>query len=1095
MMSRLTWVAALVVAAALALPAQTSTTGQITGAVLDPSGAVVTGAQVTLSGASGEQRTQVTDHEGTYRFALLTPGGYNVKVEAKGFQPFIANAIPVTITQTTEVVAQLSVAARTDALQVTAEAPLVQSSSPTTGRVIGEEQVRQLPLPTRNFQQLLALSPGTVASLSNNTEMGRGDVNISVNGQRTTSNNVVIDGTQVNSVGTNSTPNVSTPSPDAIQEFIVQTSMYDATLGRNSGGNIAVVTKSGTNALHGSVFEFLRNRQLNANDFFLNAKGRPRPFLTRNQFGATIGGPVIKDKTFFFFSYQGTRERNGASLNNSLTFPNIPAGLTNDRSDTALNALNAAFYTPGTTVAPISPITRKMLQAKLPNGDWAIASAAGAAASPILPVSTPLSGVSRFDDNQYIINIDHQFTPSNRLTGKTLLSNTPQYQSLFSFVGANPVQLPGYGGNIEFKNRVVSLQDTHIFKSGWINDAHFGFSRIDGPSTPQEPFKASDFGINNPLCAGSPQFCGMPTIQVLGLFSLGSTVLSDQRSTVNTLEWTDMLSVTKGKHFLRTGVEYRRYVVDFYFNFFSRGQVNFNSFKDFLAGNIAFGLLGNGVRDREMRAQDFAWYVQDDWRVSSRLTINAGMRLQYQGGISETQGRLVSFDPTQFFANKLPCTIAAPCTGNNGFRILKPGEPISPNDWSAAPRLGFAFKPAANRNLAIRGGTGLYFDRFSTRVANLQIFNYPFGITGLGLGSFASPFPDLSNVTFPVSGAPIPSPVPFYFAGIPLPTNRTPISGIYVSPDFRTPYVLQYNLSVQWEPRRNWLIEAGYVGSKGTKLTNIYTLNQGTQASTAPYTASGFSANKVLNGLQMATTDANSNYNSLQTSLTKRFSSGLQFLASYTWSKSIDDVSGASTNEFVALPGNQQSRSAQRAVSDFYRPHRFVLSGIYDLPKFYKGGSAVASALVNHWQTGGIMTLQTGSPFSVACIIGADTYNLADLVPGASFNVGGSVTSKLNNYFNKSAFAGSCTNTLPFGTAPRNLLRGPDQRNVDLSLVKFFPVRERFKTELRAEFFNAFNIVNFANPNNNVVVPFTLGTITSTSTGPRVIQFALKFSF
>jgi outer membrane receptor protein involved in Fe transport len=1058
----------------------------------------VANAKLTLLSSSGEERASTSGDDGTYRFPLLPPGQYTLTVEASGFQPYKATGVTIRITQATDLTASLVVAGGAESVDVTTEVPLVQTTSATTGRVIGDAQLRELPLPTRNFQQLLTLSPGTSSNLSNNTEMGRGDVNINVSGMRSTSNNVVVDGTGINSPGTNSTPNISVPSPDTIQEFIVQTSMYDATQGRNAGGNVAVVTKSGTNQVHGSAWEFLRNRQLNANDFFLNAAGRPRPILNRNQFGGTLGGPIVRDKTFFFVAYQGTRERNGASLTNSLSFPNIPSGLTDDRSLAALTALQAAFYAPGAVIPALSPVSVKLLQAKLPDGSWAIPSAARPAASPALPVTTPMSGASTYREDQFNINIDQSIGSNNRLAGKFFFSDSPQYQSLFSFVGSNPFQIPGYGGNIDFHNRVAGLTDSHIFSPSLINQAHFGYSRINGPSTPQEPLKNSDAGINNPMCAVNPRYCGLATIQVLGLFSIGSTSLADQRSTTQTFEWTDMMTWTHNRHMLRFGGEARRYRVDFFFNFFSRGQINFNSFQDFLAGNLVtggLGLLGNGVTDRGMRATDMAAYIQDDYRVTDSLTLNLGLRYQFQGGISEIRGRLANFDPSAFPGFSKPCTVASPCTGSNGFQILKPGETLNPNDSGLAPRIGFAWKPPAMRNLVIRGGYGVYFDRFSTRVANLQIFNYPFDIVGVALGSFANPFPDLSKVAFPISPVVVPSPVPFYYGGVPFPAlGQTPISGIYVSHDFRTPYVQQYNLGIQWEVFRNWMAEIGYVGSKGTKLINVYTLNQGATAATAPYTASGFSTNKALNGFQMATTDANSDYNSLQASLTKRFSNGLQFLASYTFSKSIDDASGAPTNEFAALPGNQQDRRSNRGLSDFDRANRFVFSGTYDLPRFYEGSSALPARLANNWQVGGIVTMQTGLPFSVVCASGSALFNRADYLGGEAAG-SGPVEGRLRNYFNKAVFAPACTNTAPFGTSGRNILRGPGQGNVDFSIVKQIPIRESARAEFRTEFFNAFNRANFALPNNNVLVPATVGTITATAAGPRVIQFALKLAF
>lgn len=1078
--------------------AQTSTTGMIAGTVKDPSGAVVPNAKLTLTSASGAKAEATADAEGRFRFPLLTPGIYTLKTDAAAFKPASVR-VTVAITQTTEADISLALQSASETVDISAEAPLVEADKATTGRVIAETQVKQLPLPTRNFQQLLTLSPGTVSNVANNTEMGRGDVNIFVNGNRDTSNNVVVDGTKINSPGTNSTPNVSVPSPDAIQEFIVQTSLYDATQGRNSGGNVALVTKSGTNNWHGSAFEFLRNDSLNANEFFLNRAGRARPKMIRNQFGATIGGPIVKDKTFVFFSYQGTRERNGASRTNSLMNPNIPSVLTDARSTSAgQDAIAQAFGL--ANWAAVNPVAQKLLLAKLPNGQWAIPNAAGAGATPATPVLTPISAISRFTENQIVFNVDQNIGQKNKLSGKFFFSATPQYQANFTFQGANAFQTPGYGGNIDFHNYVFSLNDTHVFSPTIINQFHAGYSRINGPSHPEEPFKASDFGITNPLCAGTPSFCGMPTIVVSGLFTIGSTTLADQKSTTQTFDFSDTVSWTKGRHFIRFGGEAQRYRIDFFFNFFSRGQVQFNQFSDFLKGTSITSILGAGVRDRGMRVTDFANYIQDDIRVNDRLTLNVGMRVGRNGGISEIKHRLVNFDPAAFAALGRNCTTAAPCNPPNGF--YSP-DTINPNDWYTAPRFGFALKPAAKSNLVVRGGFGVYFNRFSTRFANQQLFDYPYGIVGVNiLGTWANPFPaSLATFTYPLPNAPIPSPVPL-IPGV----LQLPIAGIYADKNMRTPYVYQYDLGIQKEIAKDLMLEVGYVGSNGRKLFSVYTYNQGA-AGTAPYNASGFSNNKnVTGGFQKVETTGISNYNSLQTSLTKRFGHGLQFLTAYTWSKSIDDGSGAPTSEHAALLGDQQNRRSQRALSDFDRSHRLVFSGIYDLPKFYKGDSGVAKHVINNWEMATIVTLQSGTPFSVGCVSGNATANYADLVPGTTVKNSGSVESRLNAYFNPAAFATTsataptCVNAAPYGTSKRNSLRGPNQKNVDFSLVKFIPINDRFKTEFRTEFFNVFNTVNFANPistftSGSAASFATLGRITATSTGPRVIQFGLKVSF
>jgi hypothetical protein len=1087
---------------AVAAWAQSPTTGEVAGQVLDPQGAAVSGANLTLTGSSGVAREAKSDSSGRYRFPLVEPGAYVLRAEASGFKPTSLSAVQVRITETTPADVRLTVAGSNETVTVTAETAVVQENA-TEGRVIGETQVNQIPLPTRNYTQLLALSPGAISSLPNNAELGRGDADINVNGQRSTSNNVILDGTEINSPGTNSTPSLSVPAPDAIDQFIVQTSMYDATQGRNSGGNVAVVTKSGTNNLHGNVYEFFRNDALNANDFFLNNTHQPRPELKRNQFGGTLGGPIVQNKTFFFLSYQGTRERNGTSPTSSLGSPLIPQDLTNDRSTTTLT--NMAFNDYGVA---LSPVSLNILQATLPNGQFAIPSAGTPLAGSTQPVASPVSGVSRFTEDQFNFNLDQQITSNNKLSGKFFFSNDPEHFAIFSFLGANPFEVPGYGGDISFHNRVLSLSDTQVINSHLINEARFGFSRIRGISHPEEPFTNSQFGIiNNPFAA---QYPGLATIEVNGLFTIGSSPLADEKSVTQTWQAQDTLSYTTGRHSLRMGGEFRRYDIDFYFHAFSRGEIVFNNFADFLAGGGPLtapdvSLLGAGVPDRGFRASDGGWFVQDDIRATSHLTINAGLRIDHFGGYSELHGRFSEFNPATFPPNPA-CTAVAPCA--NAITLGKPGQQLNPSKFDVSPRVGFSWSPAAKNNLVVRGGFGMYYDRFSSRFANLQVFNYPYDTVAVGLvsaGAFAVPFPNLGGLTFPLAPQ-APSTIPFYFDGGPFPLAQNPINGFYPAPHMPMPYTLAYNFDVQWSPANTWLVDIGYVGNRGDHLLDIYNLNQGTQASTAPYSVDGFSTNKELFGFNQVQTEATSEYNALQASLTKRFGHGLQFLASYTYSHSIDNASAnnnvGAESEIAPLPGNQQDLNTQVGSSDFDRTHRFVFSGVYDLPKFYRGESHFAKAMANNWETAGIVTLQTGLPYSVVCSDGSSYNNRADLTGQAIITSSGSTASRVSDYFNPLAF--SCgANVLPFGNSPRNFLRGPGQKNVDISLVKFFPVTEKSRVEFRAEFFNIFNIVNFAQPNNNGFVEAIinnkpvgpLGQITATSAGPRIIQFALKYSF
>lgn len=1085
-------------------------TGQLSGNVVDANGAVVAGATVKLtSRATAQEREIVTNDSGDFAFTLLPAGTYKLEITANGFRTVLVDEVRINVTQTTTLPIRLDAATVSGMVTINAEAPLVQQETSQVGRVVEEQTIRQLPLPTRNFQQLLTLSPGTSSSVSNNTELGRGDSIISVNGQRTTSNSVRINGIDANSIGTNSTPNIAVPATDTLQEFIVQTSLYDASQGRNAGGNVEAITKSGGNEYHGDAYYFLRNKALNANDFFLNAAGRPKPTLSRHQFGGLLGGPIIKNRLFFFGSYQGTRERNGASLNNSLMFPFIPAQLRDDNRTAA--GLAAAF---GLPLASISPVMVSVLNAKLASGQFAIPSPATASGL------TPISGLSRFRENQFNANFDLRLSDKHTLAIKNFSASNPTFQANYNFAGlGNGVtQLPGTGGSLDIIQDLNSITDTYVFSPTIVNQARFGFSRLRVTSVAEEPFTAAQFGINNPL---KNLFPGMPTLTVTGLFTLGSSPFADQSSRINAFTYGDTLSVISGNHRLRFGGEYRRSQVNFYFNAFSRGQVIFSSFNNFLIGN-GVSIIGSGVFDRALRVNDWSGFAQDDWKVNDRLTLNLGVRYDFYGYPVDERGRLVNFIPEQFRQG----TTAAPAGPPNGFVQAGNGtlsgvptvaDTLVPNDKNNfAPRVGFALRLNKAGSLALRGGYGIYYDRFSTRYANTQLLNYPYlalavGLPGI-LRTMADPFiPVPQPGAFPVNPT-IPSPLS------PLaPIVGVPISGIFIDPKLRTPYVQQYNANVQWEFFKDYLLEVGYVGSKGTKLLQVITLNQPvynrtTNTFAAPFGTALSIQKNVAGGIQQVQSTSNSDYNSLQVSVTKRFSRGLQFLSAYTYGKSKDYYSGGTINELFAVAGDQFNWKTNYGPSDFDRRHRFVTSFVYDLPKLVSDSNS-AKFLLNNWQLNGILTLQTGTPFSIVDIVGNNIIQRANFAAGAGGNVltSGSTQSRLNQFFNTSAFvisrpilAGTAVGTPnnpsfdpnnPFGNTPRNFLYGPGQKNMDFSVVKFIPIRESVKAEVRAEFFNLFNWANFANPNTNIAVPSTFGRITATSAGPRVIQFAFKLNF
>jgi len=1114
-------------AAAAYLGAQTATSGQITGTVHDPTGAVIAAAKVVLTAPTGQTRDTQSSRDGYYRFSDVEPGVYSLQVTAAGFASYTAKGITVGVTQTVDVSPQMQVGAATANVQVTAQAPLVQTESPTTGRVVEEQEVHELPLPTRNYQQLLGLQPGTSIPLTNNIALGRGDVDINVNGMQATSNNVLIDGIQVNSIGTNSTPNIPVPSIDAVQEFIVQTSLYDATQGRNMGGNVALVSKSGGNALHGSLFEFFRNDALNANDYFLKQQGQARPELKKNQYGGTVGGPLVKDKTFYFLSYQGQREANGTDPVSSLAYMNVPSGLTSDRSTATLenyaSTLGVSYNANGyyVNVLPwplidswpttIDPTALALLQAKLPNGQFAIPSAPKSGSCSSAPyalfsytgapatfctVPTTISTRSTFDENQFDINLDQNIGAADHATGKFFSSNSPEYQGIFSFLGANANQAPGYGGPVNFRYRLLSLDETHIFSPSLLNDMRIGFSRIHGVSFPTEPFTNAQMGIYNSLAKTWP---GMATIGLTGAFTIGPAPLSDEKSVTESFMYTEMVTWNKGKNSMRVGLDALRHHVDFYFHAFTRGEEVVNTFGSFLIGgndadaalggypgNVV-GLLGDGVEDRGIRMWDSDYFVQDDFKATPRLMLNFGARLNRFGGPSEIRNRLVNFLPTVFAANNPSgCTTAtSSCTGTSAGFQMSP-NPLYNNEFAADPRIGFTWQPPAMWNLTVRGGVGVYHDRVSSRIANLQIFNYPYDIVGVGFGDLEAPFPNFTGVTFPMTAA-VPAALPLYYYNTALAAS-TPISGYYVNPKFASPYAYQYSLNLQMEPVHDWLMELGYVGVKGVKLLDVLTLDQ--YPGVTPFGAA-FSTNKAFNGLELVGNNADSEFNSLQASLTKRMDKHMQMVASYTFGKSIDDYSGSPENELAAQPGNQDNARSQRGLSDYDRKQRLVLSGLLEEGAPYKGSSKLTGAAANNWQMATIMTFQTGWPYSVDCVIGSAVNSRADYVTGTI------AAKPAHDVFNPNAYqCDAAVYVTPYGNTPRNFLRGPGQKDVDLSFFKNFPIGESSGVQFRAELFNVGNWENFNNPNNNMAVPSTAGTTPALSaSGPRVIQFALKYHF
>ena len=1127
--------------------AQSQTTGRIAGIVTDEKGAALPGAAVTATNkATGEARSAVSDDSGAYIVPLLPPGTYTVTVTASGFKKFITEDVKIAITETSTLNATLEVGAITETVVVSTAPPIAQTEGPQLGRVVDSRAVSELPLATRNFTQILGLSPGAATYLPDNTAVGRNSQNISVNGARVTNNNFQINGIDSNSMGTNSAPSLAVPAPESIQEFKVQTSLYDATFGRSGGGNIQAVTKSGGNGFHGGAYEYLRNARLNANNPFLKAAGIARPVLTRNIFGGVLGGPIKKDKAFFFTSFQGTRERNGASIINSLS-SNILVDpkLTNDRSAATLQTTYG--------LASINPVALALLNSKLPNGQFLIPTPT--AANGTYTGSTP----SIFDENQFNANFDYRFDDKNTFSTKLFYSNAPQTLVLPSFLGGGP-NVPGYGNFQQNNNRLITAQYVHIFSPTVFNELRMGYNFIRVDAFPQEPINDSTVGITR---ANANIFPGLGLIQInaaAGGVVFGTSASIDVRATAPSTTVADTLSITKGKHTFRVGGEFRYNENNYVLNFFTRGQIQFANFTNFLNGLPSFSIFGSGIGNRSLRASDYNFFVQDDWKFSRKLTLNLGLRYELDLPPYDTRGRLATFDPALYVPRPAisGAAIGPPIGGyvqagnvipqydvasmpNVGKRVL---NSIDPNNF--APRVGFAFSPLNSGRFVVRGGYGIFYSRTSFQYITLNVIAPPTYVFGVTVAPIANPY----------FAAPPTSAFPTLVPGVAL-------SGTLFDRNIRTPYLQQYNVNAQYEIFKDYLLEVGYVGTHGINLFRQIAINQAPLIPTGgsltnPVTGAVITTNTPanasarapfqgvsVNGFFQNQSTAQSNYNSLQVSLTKRFSNRLQFLAAYTLAKSIDNASGqgggpgttgvvnpGGVGETSAILGNQHSNLANRGRSDFDRKHRLVFSALYDLPTPASAAKSKAGKLLlGDWQLAAIVTSMSGLPIDIVDTASGSFYGLSGgSAPLARPNLVGDPFSNVpaGYYFNPFAFArpvvaagavipssgGSATagaTGTDFGNVTRNIIRGPRQNNTDFSIIKRFRIAESKSIEFRTEFFNLFNAVNFANPISDLnAIPAAnfnadgtikagsagrFGQIISASNNPRLMQFAFKFNF
>ena len=1133
---------------------QTASTGALAGVTLDPFGGVLPDVLVTLVNEKTSETQSITSNrEGLFAFVSLLPGRYELTASKSDFEPLGIQGLSIHVTETLRLELHLQLAKRFEHTEVSSDPGMAQTATSALGRVVNETAVSGLPMVNRNFTQIASLSPGVVAGVFNAGELGLGGTALSqiaksndgiyVHGARSYDNNWQLDGIGVSDVqgSAGASGGIPIPNPDALQEFKVQTGLFDAAYGRFGGGNISVITKAGGDAFHGTIFEFVRNNILNANDFFLNETGQQRPDLKQNQFGFTLGGPIRKDKLLFFGSYQGTRQVNGLAAGQSragcAATVNEPP-LTNDRSPAALGRLFGGMKGAlgGVTIASdgsnINPVALALLNFKLPDGSFLIPTPE--TIDPSKPIAS--QGFSAFtvpcsfNEDQFLINVDYLASQKSRIAARFFLEDSDQLVT-FPGNGLNPAgNTPGLTSPGDSDFTVFSLAHTYVLSNAWLNQARIGYVRTMTGSRAEAPFNWSGVGVSEGEFNDNNE---LPSLNILGSTSIASGF--PRTITQNTFAFSDDLSFVRGAHTVQLGGA----VIRLQDNIDIAGVgsfVQFLSWPDFLLGLDASGngtgTFSNvfasadvyGLGNREYRSWEAVGFAQDNYRISRSLTLNLGLRYERLGQFGDNLGRNSSFDVAMADANPpLNGSLDGYIVASNFPGVLPPGVIRANNTFGTygegqntiAPRIGFAWQilPQTNR-LVLRGGYGTYYSQPSGQAFFQSAAGAPFALVRLNAGAANSQatFQEPFQQPFPTADS-----FPLFTAYSP--TTTTTVYS--VAPDFRPAMIQQYSLNLQKELYDGWLLEVGYVGTRGIHLMRQRSLNQALSAS-QNNPIRGLTQNTLANvplrvpilgippdSLQEMESEGGSWYNGLEVSLTKRMSHGLQFLASYTFSKTLDtdgaDINSTSSGNALTL-GDQNSPEQRWGRASFDRTHRFVFSETWSLPS---PSSGLQRAVLGGWDIAAVVTIQSGSALTISDTNAKNVFGIsedrAQLSGTCSKNevvTSGPVESKLNRYFNTSCFTsppiiGADGIGTAFGNSGTGIVDGPGQANLDLALSRAVGLKwpvEKSSLQFRIEFYNALNHPQFANPDTNFTSA-TFGVITSTSVNARVGQLALRLAF
>src|ERR1700691_5420095 len=1081
-------------------------TASIRGTVLDPSGAVVQSATVTAKQVeTGLMRKATTDRQGEYVLVELPIGHYQLEVQAKGFQTYLQQGISLDVNETATVGLHLKLGAETQQVEVNANAALVQSTVSSLGETVMEQEILDLPLDGRNFSQLGLLQPGVVPLTPGLLEAGgpaRQNQAYAVDGQRPESNNFLIDG--ADNVSSVDGGFVLKPPIDAIAEFKILTHNADAEFGRNTGSTTNIVTRSGSNSFHGALWEFFRNDAMDASDYFTQSV---QP-LKQNQFGATFGGPIIKDKTFFFGYYEGFRNRQGETV--PATVPSLA-----ERQGTFAELCTSGFKN-GLCNDP-NPADGQQLYNFLtgdpvPNNQLTYIDPIAKNVLPFFPL--PNTGTNGFiatqtlseNNDQFGVRLDHYLSRVDTLNFRYMYSSGPTTDPL-SPVGAN---VPGFPVGEDDRAQNFVAQETHVFSPNTVGVARFSFLRnkflLDEHLNHESP---SDLGFEyEPTLASA---AGPPFIQVGGYASVGDPITGPRNTFQNTFDASGSLSWIHGRHELKFGGGFRRDQINALQGIATNGFFVFSTFPytdgfaSFLSGNPVVFLQGGGDFSREIRDKALDFYGQDNYRVTSHLTLNLGLRYELPFPATENKNRVNLFVPG---AQSQVIPSAPP-------GLLYPGDPgvpdgLIPTQKNAfAPRVGFAWDPRGDAKTVVSAAYGIFYEPF---------YNGEGGPLQDPVSS--PPYLKTQQISFPVNSFAYPFYAPDPFAQ----AFPEPMTLLVVAHNLHLPYAQDWNLNVQRSLGADWLLQIGYVGTTGVRLPRFIEADPPVfYPGVGVSTENNVNQRRLYSGCTIANPNnciyssvgeiaslANSSYNALEASLRKRFSHGLSFLASYTWSHSIDDVSSfnitGSASQPVAgendLAQNPFDLAAERGPSMFDARHRFVLSYQWSLPFFEHSSNWYGKAFGN-WQLNGIFTAMSGTPFTVFDSNDVSLQGQAPEITGFSANrpnvtgnpISGPRTPQ--EWFNEGAFQKLEPDPLGrvevLGDEGRNAVEGPGYVNWDFSAFKNFRLTESKEVQFRGELFNFLNHTNLQLPVSDIESP-TFGQIQS-DISPRVIQVALKFLF